>query len=320
MGVSYGRFVLFISEGVTEGSHHGRIEHSRIPGVPIPSFTRAKAEQGYIFYVHDGSETVADHFTVVTNITDIRKQSLPFVVYVKITAIIDDPPIVTVNRILKVWEGSVTEITTVDLSSEDPDSPPESLEFIITKPGNGHLALKSAPSRPVMNFTQEHIHHGQLVFVHKGALSGRYHFPVNDGVTIQHNDAAKSLVFIKNQELKVFPGSSKLITEDELLITTNDFDDIYGNHTITYNVTSPPRFGSLMWKQDEDSTEEISSFTQNMVFMKSASAFSWPMLKCVLLFKSMFTWICYLIPEKNWCGIGALLKQTKMFSHRCHPA
>lgn len=27
---------------VTEGPHHGRIEHSRIPGVPIPSFTRAQ--------------------------------------------------------------------------------------------------------------------------------------------------------------------------------------------------------------------------------------------------------------------------------------
>ncbi|KTF87309.1 hypothetical protein cypCar_00025673 [Cyprinus carpio] len=41
-------------------------------------------------------------------------------------------------------------------------------------------------------------------------------------------------------------GSSRLITEDELLITTNDFDDIYGNRTITYTVTSPPRFGSLI--------------------------------------------------------------------------
>jgi len=84
-------------------------------------------------------------------------------------------------------------------------------------------------------------------------------------------------------------GSSKLITEDELLIITNDFDDIYGNRTITYTVTSPPRFGSLICKRDENSTEEIPSFTQNMVFMKSASKFSWLVLKCVFLFKSMFT-------------------------------
>uniref|UniRef100_A0A672KVS1 Chondroitin sulfate proteoglycan 4-like n=1 Tax=Sinocyclocheilus grahami TaxID=75366 RepID=A0A672KVS1_SINGR len=243
---------------VTEGPHHGRIEHSRIPGVPIPSFTRAQAEQGFIFYVHDGSETVADNFTVVANNTDIRKQSFTKIV-------------VHLSNIGLVWEGSVTEITTEDLSSEDPDSPSESLEFIITPPSNGHLALKSAPSRLVLNFTQEHISHGQLVFVHSGALSGGFHFQVNDGVNFAPRQifsvAAQSLVISleKNQELKVFPGSSKLITEDELLIITNDFDDIYGNHTITYTMTSPPRFGSLIWKQDENSTEEISSFTQNMV-------------------------------------------------------
>lgn len=68
-------------------------------------------------------------------------------------------------------------------------------------------------------------------------------------------------------------GSSKIISEDELLIITNDYDDIYGNRTITYTVTSPPKFGSIMWKQAENSTQEISSFTQNMVFIKSASEF-----------------------------------------------
>ncbi|XP_055064955.2 chondroitin sulfate proteoglycan 4 [Misgurnus anguillicaudatus] len=255
---------------VTEGPHHGQVEHSRIPGVPIPSFTRVQAEQGFIFYVHDGSETMADNFTLVANDTDLRKNSLPYMIYVNITPINDEAPVVTVNRILKVWEGSVTEITTEDLSAVDPDSPPESLEFIITPPSNGHLALKSAPSRPVLNFTQEHINHGQLVFVHGGAMSGGFHFQVNDGVNFAPRQifsvTAQSLVISleRNQELKVFPGSSKFISEDELLIITNDYDDI-NNRTITYTVTSPPRFGRLMEKQSKNVTQEISSFTQNMV-------------------------------------------------------
>ncbi|TRZ00133.1 hypothetical protein DNTS_034625 [Danionella cerebrum] len=258
---------------VTEGPFHGRIEHSRIPGVPIPSFTRAQAEKGFIFYVHDGSETTTDNFTVVANGTDIRKQSLAFMVYVKITPINDEPPVITVNRILKVWEGSVTEITNEDLSAEDPDSPAESLEFIITPPNNGHLALKSTPSRPVLNFTQEQINHGQLVFVHHGAMSGGFHFQVNDGLNFAPRQifsiTAQSLIISleKNQELKVFPGSSKVISEDELLMITNDFDDIYGNRSINYTVTSPPKLGSLMRKQgnSSESSQEISSFTQNMV-------------------------------------------------------
>lgn len=68
----------------------------------IVYFFLPQAEQGYIFYVHDGSETMADNFTVVANDTDIRKQSLPFVIYVNITPINDEAPVVTVNRILKV--------------------------------------------------------------------------------------------------------------------------------------------------------------------------------------------------------------------------
>uniref|UniRef100_A0A8C2D7K7 Si:dkeyp-41f9.3 n=1 Tax=Cyprinus carpio TaxID=7962 RepID=A0A8C2D7K7_CYPCA len=260
---------------VTEGPHHGRIEHSRIPGaIHLSQFILA--EQGYIFYVHDGSETMADNFTVVANNTDIRKQSLPFVVYVNITPINDEPPIVTVNRILKVWEGSVTEISTEDLSSEDPDSPPESLEFIITPPSNGHLALKSAPSRPVLNFTQEHISHGQLVFVHSGALSGGFHFQVNDGVNFAPRQifsvAAQSLVISleKNKELKVFPGlillCLKKIQDFFVAVSSNKTQVIFCTavNAIHFFVARVP-FGSLIWKQDENSTEEISSFTQNMV-------------------------------------------------------
>lgn len=74
----------------------------------------------------------------------------------------------------QVWVGSVTEITTDELSAEDSDTPPEGLEFIVTPPSNGHLALKSAPSRHILNFTQNHIQSGQLVFVHSGEQSSCY--------------------------------------------------------------------------------------------------------------------------------------------------
>ena len=66
--------------------------------------------------------------------------------------------------------GSGTEISVDDLSAEDRDSEPESLEFIVTPPSNGHLALKNAPSRHILNFTQAHILRGQLMFVHSGEM------------------------------------------------------------------------------------------------------------------------------------------------------
>lgn len=71
----------------------------------------------------------------------------------------------------QVWVDSVTEITSEDLNAEDEDTIPEQMEYIITQPSNGHLALKTAPNRPIMNFTQAHIDQRQLLFVHSGEIS-----------------------------------------------------------------------------------------------------------------------------------------------------
>ncbi|GAA6069258.1 chondroitin sulfate proteoglycan 4-like, partial [Tachysurus ichikawai] len=169
-------------------------------------------EHEFISYVHDGGETTEDNFTLVANDTEVRKQSMPQVIHVNVMPVNDEPPVITANRILRVWVDSVTEITSDDLSATDHDSAPESLEFIVTPPSNGHLALKSAPSRPILNFTQAHIHHRQLVFIHSGTMFGGFHFQVNDGVNFAPRQifsiAARSLTLSleRNRELKVFPG------------------------------------------------------------------------------------------------------------------
>uniref|UniRef100_A0A6Q2X2F4 Laminin G domain-containing protein n=1 Tax=Esox lucius TaxID=8010 RepID=A0A6Q2X2F4_ESOLU len=129
-----------------------------------------QVEQEFIYYVHDGSETLEDNFTVLANDTSLRKQSAPCTVHIQVTSINDQPPVVTANNVLRVWVGSVTEIRPDDLEAQDEDTPPEGLQVIVTPPSNGHLALKSAPSRPLLNFTMQHIHLGQLLFVHSGTL------------------------------------------------------------------------------------------------------------------------------------------------------
>ncbi|KAJ3603542.1 hypothetical protein NHX12_028287, partial [Muraenolepis orangiensis] len=152
---------------VTAPPLHGHIEHSRSPGVRITSFTRRQVEHDFIYYVHDSSESLDDSFTVTANDTGLRKQSLPRTLHIQLSAVNDEPPIITANRVLRVWAASVTEIRPEDLRAEDSDSPPEELAFMVTPPSNGHLALKSAPARPVLNFTQALLDRGQLLFVHK---------------------------------------------------------------------------------------------------------------------------------------------------------
>ncbi|KAL2100293.1 hypothetical protein ACEWY4_004687 [Coilia grayii] len=256
---------------VIEFPNNGQIENWRFPGVAIPTFTRVQAEHGFIHYVHDGSESLVDNFTLIANDTVLQKHSLPCVVHVNVTPVNDEFPAVTVNRILKVWVGSITEITVDDLNVEDKDSAPEQLEFIVTPPTNGHLALKSAPSRPILNFTQAHILTNQLVFVHSGALSGGFHFQVNDGLNFAERaifaTVARTLVLNleRNLVLKVFPGKLTAITDDNLLVATNDFSDITGNRAINFTVTNPPKLGRLVRVLEDNTTKEISSFTQNMV-------------------------------------------------------
>ncbi|KAJ8286944.1 hypothetical protein GJAV_G00045180 [Gymnothorax javanicus] len=255
---------------VSQPPHHGHIEHSRFPGVPITTFTRKQVEQEFIYYVHDDSETVADNITIVANDTDLQKHSLPRMLFVNVTPVNDEPPIITANRILRVWVGSITEITADDLKAQDKDSPPEKLEFIVTPPSNGHLALKSAPGRHILNFTQAHIDQGQLVLVHSGAMSGGFNFQVNDGANFAPRQifsiTARTLVVSleKNSPLKVFPGSSTPISIGDLHAVTND-DDAAGNRTIVFTIIGPPKLGKLVKKQEDNSTAEVASFTQSMV-------------------------------------------------------
>lgn len=61
-----------------------------------------KVEREYISYIHDGSDTQADSFTVVANQTEIGKQSQPSIVHVHITAVNDEMPVVAANKGLQV--------------------------------------------------------------------------------------------------------------------------------------------------------------------------------------------------------------------------
>ncbi|XP_043967873.1 chondroitin sulfate proteoglycan 4 [Gambusia affinis] len=258
---------------LTKPPLHGHIEHSRHPGVPITTFTRRQVEHEFIYYVHDSSETLVDNFTVEANDTGLRKHSAAQTVFIELTAVNDESPVITTNRVLRVWVSSITEIRPEDLRAEDLDTPADELQFMVTPPSNGHLALKSNPMKAVLNFTQAHIDQGQLLFVHKGAMSGGFNFQVNDGVNFTPRQifsiTAKALVvnLEKNRPLKVFPGSSSPITNDDLQAVTNDIGST-SNRTIMFNVIRHPKLGRLVKRQLDNSTVEISTFTQDMVNRK----------------------------------------------------
>ncbi|NWW70284.1 CSPG4 protein, partial [Climacteris rufus] len=269
--ISSGHFAGLSCEFILiEQPKHGYVENSRVPGIKLTTFTRKQMEQELIYYVHDDSEELMDSFTVIVNSTELWKQSLPQTVFVTVTAVNDEAPVVKVNRILQVWVGSITEITIGDLCAEDKDSSPSELVYSIIPPSNGHLALKSSPNKSILSFTQAHIIEGQLVFVHNGAMSGGFNFQVTDGLNFAPRQifsiTARTLVVSLevNKGLRVFPGSRKPISQHDLKAVTNDVTNA-GNRTISFLIVTSPKLGRLIRVNSDDTTQEILSFTQSMV-------------------------------------------------------
>ncbi|XP_029433154.1 chondroitin sulfate proteoglycan 4-like [Rhinatrema bivittatum] len=253
-----------------ESPKHGCIENTRFLGVNLTKFTTKEVEQELIYYIHDDSEAPYDNFTILANNSELWKQSLPQLVFVTVVSINDEIPVITANNIFTVWVSSVTEVTAVDLHAEDKDSTPGELVFSITPPSNGFLALKSSPNKSILNFTQAHINEGQLLFIHKGAMSGGFNFQVTDGVNFAPRQifsiTARTLVITleANRGLGVFPGKKKTISANDLKAVTNDKANA-GNRTITFTVVSPPKLGKLKILGLDNTTQDTLTFTQSMV-------------------------------------------------------
>uniref|UniRef100_A0A4W2E0T4 Laminin G domain-containing protein n=1 Tax=Bos indicus x Bos taurus TaxID=30522 RepID=A0A4W2E0T4_BOBOX len=255
--------------------HHTRILHSKTlvveEGKPVKlSRGRLQVENELISYVHDGSEALLDSFIIFANSSELGKQSLPQTLFVTVESVNDEAPVITANKILQVWVNSVAEITRDELCAVDGDSSPQDLAYLVSPPSNGHLALKSIPGRSIQNFTQAQINEGQLVFVHNGAMSGGFNFQVTDGLNFAPRQifsiTARALIISLevNRGLSIFPGSVKPLSSRDLRAVTNDVDSA-GNRTITFTVIRSPRLGRLLRVNSDNSTEDVSVFTQNLV-------------------------------------------------------
>ncbi|XP_078718440.1 chondroitin sulfate proteoglycan 4-like [Lampetra fluviatilis] len=253
---------------VSEPPKHGRVEGVDQPGVALAAFTSRQVERELVYYVHDGSETRDDNFTLVAVDDELHKRSKPTVVPVAVSAVNDEPPVVTTNQVLKVWVGSVTEITSADLRAEDKDTTPEELAYSISPPSNGLVALRERPNQPVLNFTQADVDSGSLVFAHRGATSGGFNFQVTDGVNFAARQifsiTAKPLVLSVevNNGLSVYPGSLHAITEQDLKVVTND-DKFPSNRSVVYSVIDKPGLGRIVRTgANNNATAAVDSFTQ----------------------------------------------------------
>uniref|UniRef100_H2YI76 Laminin G domain-containing protein n=1 Tax=Ciona savignyi TaxID=51511 RepID=H2YI76_CIOSA len=238
-----------INVRVVEQPMHGQLESARDTGVQLREFPLRLALAEFVYYVHDGSDTLYDSYKLQASTIDGSKTSRIMTSHITIIPYNDEAPYIVNNTGMEVWVNSTTTINEAQLTAMDPDTPP-SVQYSILPPLNGHLVLSTNPHQQLHNFTQQQINDGQLLFVHQGSYTGGFTFQVGDG----RNYGVKQIFIIRARPLvisisgshtmPVFPGTTSALQPSVMHGSTNSGEG--NSHGVTFHVSKPPRKGELV--------------------------------------------------------------------------
>ncbi|XP_004872115.1 chondroitin sulfate proteoglycan 4 [Heterocephalus glaber] len=252
---------------VLEPPRHGALQREEQPGRrTLDTFSWREVEEQRIQYVHDGSETLTDSFVLVANASEMGRQSQPVTFTVTILPVNDQPPVLTTNTGLQLWEGTTVPIPAEALRGTDGDSKPEDLVYTIEQPSNGQVVLREAQSTEVHSFTQAQLDSGLVLFSHRGALDGGFHFHFSDGEHVSSGHffrvTAQKQVQLSlegTHMLNVCPESVQPLGSQTLNATSSSGTD---PHHLLYRVLRGPQLGRLLHTQQGSATEALVNFTQ----------------------------------------------------------
>ncbi|XP_010976155.2 chondroitin sulfate proteoglycan 4 [Camelus dromedarius] len=256
---------------VLEPPRHGALRREEGPqDRTLSTFSWREVEQQLIHYVHDGSETLADSFVLVANASEMDRQSYPVTFSITILPVNDQPPVLTTNTGLQMWEGATVPIPAEAIRATDSDSGPEDLVYTLEQPSNGRVVLRTAPGTEVYSFTQAQLDSGLVLFSHRGALDGGFRFSLSDG---EHTSpghffrvmAQKQLLLSLegSRTLTICPGSTQPLSSQSLRASSSAGTD---PHHLLYHVVRGPQLGRLLHTQRGSTGEALVNFTQAEVY------------------------------------------------------
>ncbi|XP_059512195.1 chondroitin sulfate proteoglycan 4 isoform X1 [Myotis daubentonii] len=256
---------------VLESPRHGALRREDDPqNRTLSTFSWREVKEQLIHYVHDGSETRTDSFILVANASEMDRQSHPVSFAITILPVNDQPPVLTTNTGLQMWEGGTVPIPVAALKGTDGDSEPEDLVYTIEQPSNGRVVLQATLGTEAHNFTQAQLDSGLVLFSHRGALDGGFRFSLSDGKHTSpghffHVMAQKQplLSLEGSRTLTVCPGSVQPLSSQNLRATSSTGTD---PHHLLYWVVQGPQLGRLFHTQHGSTEEALMNFTQAEVY------------------------------------------------------
>ncbi|XP_021523907.2 chondroitin sulfate proteoglycan 4 [Aotus nancymaae] len=260
-----------LSLQVLEPPRHGVLQKEDGPQArTLSAFSWREVEEQLIRYVHDGSETLTDSFVLMANASETDRQSHPVAFTVTVLPVNDQPPVLTTNTGLQMWEGATAPIPAEALRSTDGDSGPEDLVYTIEQPSNGRVVLRAAPGTEVRSFTQAQLDGGLVLFSHRGALDGGFHFGLSDGEHASSGHffrvTAQKQVLLSlegSRTLTVCPGSVQPLSSQSLRASSSAGAD---PQLLLYRVVRGPQLGRLFHAQQDSVGEALVTFTQAEVY------------------------------------------------------
>uniref|UniRef100_A0A8C0GUY9 Laminin G domain-containing protein n=1 Tax=Chelonoidis abingdonii TaxID=106734 RepID=A0A8C0GUY9_CHEAB len=234
-----------------------------------PNFSQYILNKFGIIYMHDNSESLADHFTFAVWLNLKSKSArkpdtdvLEEIFNITIVPVNDQvPELKTKGLRLKVLQGDTSVLGPENLKVEDLDNSPGEIKYtVISNPTNGHLAMMNDLSTSIQDFTQADVDSGRVWFVQdRSSSSGVFYFSVTDG---KHRPLYKlfslevilvSLTLVNLTDVVLPQGQTSVtITNVQLSATTN------GKSTdISYEITVPFKCGHLLI-----GNEQVNKFEQ----------------------------------------------------------
>ena len=244
-----------VSLTITQLPDHGSLKLNKTDVEISDQITQRDINKKLVTYTHDDSDTEIDafqfsfaverpgsvseggsNFDTMFPIEIKPKNDQPF------RLLIDEPSI-------ELVQGFMCNITEASLNTEDDDTPPSGIQYVLrTGPHYGLIVNSDQIDEPITKFTQQDINDHKIWYLHNGSRNkDSFYFKVSDG---KHKATYKVFVInvhpltlevIINKHLDIQQGLfSQYLTAETFNITTN------GDKTrVMYNITKPPRNGEL---------------------------------------------------------------------------
>ncbi|XP_069138119.1 chondroitin sulfate proteoglycan 4-like [Argopecten irradians] len=235
---------------------HGTLEIDNQPIRRGQIFQQEKIDSRKITYDHDNSDTVLDSFSVILNIKNLDEEDRRTDEEIRLTVNITIEPlnderfeVITREPEISVVQGLQAYITSDDLKTIDPDTPPQEIVYDITAPPqNGFISNIGSPDTPISRFSQKDVDDRRIIFNHDGrGGSSSFRLRVSDGAfpalskVFLVNVIPMSLDFIGNKTAWLLQGLDQVrLGADVIHIRTNGVRD-----NVMFNITKQPMYGEL---------------------------------------------------------------------------